>query len=59
MKRQSPLLLLLLIAFAFSPTVLSWILSTDGAWYRPYIIWLVIIVIAFFIQRALVKNHDL
>ena len=57
--RQSPLLLILLLVFIFSPRLFSWLLSTTGAWYRPYIIWLAIIVIAFFVQRSLVKKNEL
>ncbi|WP_075184941.1 hypothetical protein [Teredinibacter haidensis] len=50
MKRQRPLLLLLLMVYIFSPTLLSWVIHPDGGWYRPYLIWLLIIVIAYFIQ---------
>lgn len=58
MRRQSPLLLLLLILFVFSPSLFNWVVSTDGAWYRPYIIWFGIVVISYFIQRNLTKSHD-
>lgn len=58
MNRQSPLLLLLLLLFIFSPTLFTWVLSTDGAWYRPYFIWLVIVIIAYFVQRSTVKPND-
>lgn len=58
MNRQSPLLLLLLLAFVFSPALFSWVLSTDGTWYRPYIIWLCIVVIAYLTQKASVKHND-
>lgn len=57
--RQSPLLLILLLLFIFSPSLFSWLLSTTGGWYRPYIIWLAIIIIAYFVQRSLVKKHEL
>ncbi len=50
MKRQQPLLLLILLIYIFSPTLLSWVTHPDGGWYRPYIIWLLVIVIAYFAQ---------
>ncbi len=58
MYKQSPILLLMLLLLIFSPSLASWILSTEGAWYRPYIIWLVVIVITYFVQRTAVKNRD-
>jgi len=58
MNRQSPLLLIFLLLFIFSPSLISWVLNADGAWYRPYIIWLVVIVMAYFTQRSMVKPDD-
>lgn len=58
MYKQSPILLLLLLLLIFSPSLVSWILSTEGAWYRLYVIWLVVIIITYFIQRSVVKNRD-
>jgi len=58
MYKQSPILLIVLLMLIFSPSMLNWILSTDGAWYRPFIIWAVVIVITYCIQRFIVKNRD-
>lgn len=58
MNRQSPLLLIFLLLFIFSPSLISWVLSAHGAWYRPYLIWLVVIAIAYFVQRSMVKPDD-
>lgn len=58
MYKQSPVLLLILLTLIFSPTLASWVLSTDGVWYRPYIVWLIIIIITYFVQRAALKHHD-
>ncbi len=45
------LLLLLAIAVVFVPTALEWVTSGGTAWYRPYLIWLVIIAMAWWNQR--------
>lgn len=50
MTNQRLVILLLLIAYIFSPTLFTWIINPEGAWYRPYIIWALVIVIAFVIQ---------
>ncbi len=45
------LLLLLAIAVVFIPTAQEWVISGGTAWYRPYLIWLVIIALAWWNQR--------
>ena len=50
MTNQRLVILLLLIAYIFSPTLFTWMINPEGAWYRPYIIWVVVIVIAFLMQ---------
>lgn len=51
MQNNRSIVLVVLIAYIFSPTILSWIINTDGAWYRPYIVWLVMIVVAYIYQK--------
>ncbi|WP_185233105.1 hypothetical protein [Teredinibacter franksiae] len=51
MKRQRPLLLLLLVVYIFSPTLFDWVMNPGGGWYRPYLIWLLVIVVAFIVQE--------
>lgn len=58
MTRQRPLLLLILVLYIFSPTLFSWVIDPTGAWYRPFIIWLIVIIIAFFIQKNRNSSHD-
>ncbi|SMF21052.1 hypothetical protein SAMN02745866_01323 [Alteromonadaceae bacterium Bs31] len=58
MKRQRPLLLLLLLIYIFSPTLFGWITNPDGGWYRPYVIWLLVIVIAYFSQQRDTEEHE-
>ncbi len=50
MNKKAPLLLLTLITFVFLPSLLQWMLDTSGSWYRPFIVWLVIIIVTFIIQ---------
>jgi len=58
MYKQSSLLLIVLITLIFSPSLINWILSTDGAWYRPFVIWLAVIFVTFIVQRLAVKDRD-
>lgn len=59
MNRQRPLLLLILVVYIFSPTLFSWIINPAGAWYRPFIVWLIVIIIAYFVQKNGNRIHDL
>jgi hypothetical protein len=45
-----PLILLLLVFYVFSPTLFNWMINPSGSWYRPYIIWAVVIVLAYVVQ---------
>lgn len=58
MNKQRPLVLLILVVYIFSPTIFSWVINPDGAWYRPYIIWLLVIIIAYILQGRK-KTNDL
>ena len=58
MNTQRPLMLLLLVLYVFSPTLFNWVVNPDGSWYRPYIIWMLIIAIAYVIQNRR-KRHDI
>lgn len=46
------LLLVLIMVFIFSPSIQDWITNNNAAWYRPYIAWLVMIGVAYLIQRS-------
>ena len=51
MSSHRLLLLILLVAYIFTPTLFNWMIAPNGTWYRPFIIWLIIIVIAFTLQK--------
>lgn len=48
--KARPLILLLLVLYIFSPSLFNWMINPNGAWYRPYIIWVLVIVLAYFLQ---------
>lgn len=50
MTNRTLLILLLLVGYVFSPTVFTWMINPTGAWYRPFILWLVLILLALIIQ---------
>lgn len=56
--KTRPLVLTLLALYIFSPTLFNWVINPNGAWYRPYIIWLVVIVIAY-IWQGRRRQHEL
>lgn len=51
-------LLLILAAYVFSPSAFSWMVDPAGAWYRPYLIWAVIVVITFAMQPRQTPQDD-
>ena len=50
MNHQRPLLLLVLLAYIFSPILLGWVTNPSGVWYKPYIVWMLVVVVAFVVQ---------
>ena len=46
------LLMMLGIAFIFIPTIEEWVASGGSAWYRPYQVWTLIIIAAYWNQRS-------
>jgi hypothetical protein len=42
-------LALMLVSF---PVILHWLTSDHTAWYRPYIVWTTVIIIAWWSQRS-------
>ncbi len=58
MNNQRLVILLLLVAYIFSPSLFNWIINPEGAWYRPYIVWVAVIVIAFVMQIRRKNYHE-
>jgi len=53
------ILLLILAAYIFSPTVFGWMLTPGGSWYRPYLIWTAVVVATFVLQWQRKEKNDL
>ncbi len=53
-KRHSmtrlPIVLAVLLTYIVVPPLLNWITDPTGVWYKPFVIWLLIIAVAFTIQ---------
>lgn len=56
MTPQRPLILIVLVIYIFSPTLFSWVINPNGAWYRPYLIWLLVIFVAYVLQGRKKSN---
>lgn len=52
MRLSPSLLLLIILSFVFMPTLQEWIVQGGANWYRPFIIWLVVIVYVFITQSG-------
>ncbi len=49
--------LLILGVYIFSPVIMDWWIAPGGAWYRPYVIWLAIIALAYWLERKRGPNE--
>ncbi len=45
------LLMVLIVVLVFLPSLLEWATSGGSAWYRPYLLWSLLVVLGFWIQR--------
>lgn len=43
-------LILVVGIYLFSPAIMDWWIDSNGAWYRPYLLWLILIVVTFILQ---------
>ncbi|MFL0803703.1 MAG: hypothetical protein K6L81_08280 [Agarilytica sp.] len=58
MNKQRPLLIVILAIYIFTPSIFKWMIDADGHWYRPFIVWLAIIVLAYILQLKR-SSHDI
>jgi len=56
-NNQQLLIVVLIIAYFFSPTLLNWMINPEGSWLRPYIIWVAMIIAALFVYQPW-RDHD-
>lgn len=58
MPNSRLLTLMILIGLLLSPTLMTWVLNPEGAWYRPYLIWTLVIVTSLIVQLR-PDRHDI
>tara|TARA_R110002110_G_scaffold362241_1_gene571974 strand:+ start:29903 stop:30079 length:177 start_codon:yes stop_codon:yes gene_type:complete len=46
------LLLMVGVALIFFPAIEQWVISSETDWHRPYLLWLLVIVAAYWNQRT-------
>ena len=47
-----PLLLVVGVVLIFFPAIESWMISSETAWYRPYQLWFLVVIAAYWNQRT-------
>lgn len=45
------LLMVLAVALVFSPSALEWVNTGGTAWYRPYLLWSLLVLLGYWIQH--------
>jgi hypothetical protein len=50
------LLLLLALTFVFAPSLQEWVLTGGSAWYRPYLVWIALVLFLLWSQRDRSSN---
>ncbi|TXH96966.1 MAG: hypothetical protein E6Q72_02990 [Pseudomonas sp.] len=43
-------LILVVGIYLFSPAIMDWWITPQSAWYRPYLLWLILIVVTLILQ---------
>ena len=51
-------MLMIMAAYVFSPSLLSWMIDPAGVWYRPYLIWVGIVLAAFLLQPSAADSEE-
>ncbi len=54
MRISPALLLLLLVLLVFAPAIGEWALRGGAQWYRPYLLWLVVVIFVHWVVRRTV-----
>ena len=45
------LLIVLAVALEFFPSAMEWATTSGTAWYRPYLLWAMLVILGYWIQR--------
>ncbi len=59
MSNHRFVLLLLLAGYIFTPTLFSWVINPKGAWYKPFIVWAIVIVGVYLFQKLNARRNDI
>lgn len=51
MNNQRLLFFSLLLGYIFAPTIFNWMISPTGSWYKPFIVWIFIVIGAYLLQK--------
>ena len=51
MNKPSPLIYVAVVAYILGPSVASWVMNPEGQWYRPFALWLLVVVAAYAVQK--------
>ncbi|ARU58594.1 membrane protein [Oleiphilus messinensis] len=49
--------LLILSIYVFSPVIMDWWIDPGSSWYRPYLIWLFIIGLSYWLEQRRDKHE--
>ncbi|MEZ5538682.1 MAG: hypothetical protein R3E63_01735 [Pseudomonadales bacterium] len=52
------IMLMLMATYVFSPSLFSWMIDPAGVWYRPYLIWAGVVLVAFCLQPSALDDED-
>jgi hypothetical protein len=52
------LLMVLAVALVFFPSALEWISTGGTAWYRPYLLWALLVLLGYWIQRRRQRDDN-
>ena len=52
------LIILILGAYLLSPAIIDWWSESGRAWYRPYLLWLGLIMLSYWIARSGNRDRD-
>ncbi len=50
------LLLLLAVVMVFLPAAIEWVMAAGAAWYRPYLLWSLLILLGLWMDRRVFRD---
>lgn len=56
MNKPSPLIYIAVVAYILAPAIIGWVMNPEGAWYRPFGLWLLVVIAAYLLQKYRYRN---